>query len=119
MTPTCQYCHVKANKVTGEEIYPHREDLHHKVFFKCPLCDSYVGTHEATGKPLGTLANAELRKLRSEVHALIDPVWQIGGKKRSEVYTSLSKFLMVRKHMCHVAMFNADTCRKILKEFKP
>ena len=44
-------------------------------------------------KPLGTAANAELRKLRQQVHGTVDPIWQNSkqkGRARQAVYRALT-----------------------------
>lgn len=75
----CPYCGKDVHLVTGEEIYPHRNDLHMKNFWLCKPCNAYTGTHDKNPKrgfngtePLGTLANAKLRKLRKDTHAVFD-----------------------------------------------
>jgi hypothetical protein len=35
-----------------------------------------VGCHKGTTKPLGRLADAELREWKKRAHAAFDPVWQ-------------------------------------------
>lgn len=134
--PDCPYCGAKSILVTGETIYPHREDLYHKRFFHCPLDEAWVGVHEMTGDPLGTLANANLRKLRSAAHAAFDPVWddpahqkwakQLGKKDskpkgyfvprfRTAAYTALAKAMDISVENCHIGVFNEDQCRKVIK----
>jgi uncharacterized protein with PIN domain len=34
----CPYCGKDVHLVTGEEIYPHRNDLHMKNFWLCKPC---------------------------------------------------------------------------------
>jgi len=57
----CDYCQQQAKLVTGDIIYPHRPDLYSKKIWHCEPCRAWVGTHKGTVKPLGRLANAELR----------------------------------------------------------
>ena len=60
----CDYCKNSANLVGGKIVYPHRKDLYSKKFWHCKGCEAYVGAHKGspTYKPLGRLANKELRK---------------------------------------------------------
>ena len=92
----CVACsrNVYANRVTGDTIYPHRKDLNSKMFYQCPYCCNYVGTH-ADGRPLGTIPTPELRKCRSWVHKVIDSHWlpTRDVQKRKELYTDLSRLL--------------------------
>ena len=73
-TVTCPYCNNPAVLVGGDVIYPHRPDLYEKKFWQCDPCDAYVGCHRpGVGygdgtRPLGRLANAELREAKKNVH---------------------------------------------------
>ena len=67
----CNECNkeVHANLVTGDNVYPHRQDLYNLHFWICPNCSAFVGTHKNSPdhKPLGTLAgpNLQMEKLGS------------------------------------------------------
>ena len=92
----CVQCEnlVIPNKLFGSAIYPHREDLRGKVFYQCPSCGNYVGTHR-DGKPLGTIPTPLLRTARHRVHNVIDRYWlpTKDRKKRKELYADLSRFI--------------------------
>lgn len=101
MTAKCSHCGGECRLTDGAEIYPHRQDLKVLRFWKCDPCDAYVGCHKPGmsdnnpkgDKPLGTAANAELRKLRQQVHGIVDPVWQNArhkGRARQAVYKALT-----------------------------
>lgn len=118
MTVSCPYCHEKANLVSGLVIYPHRNDLADKSFYLCYPCDAYVGIHvrgRLKGKPLGTLANADLRTLRQQTHEAFDPVWQFNNAKRGEAYAWLAEELGIKLEKCHIAMFDEEACRKTIE----
>lgn len=85
---------VQAPRMFGVSIYPHRKDLYSKMFYQCPRCGNYVGSHR-DGRPLGTIPTPELRRLRNEVHRIIDEYWLPAKdrKKRKELYADLSRFL--------------------------
>lgn len=118
--PKCDYCHRDAKLVTGAAIYPHRPDLFARFFWQCEPCDAHVGCHEA-GKgygdgtrPLGRLANAELRRAKSAAHAAFDPLWKTGSMSRAQAYSWLAKELGVAPQNCHIGMFNVDQCRAVV-----
>ena len=113
--PICPYCGSTSAKVDGTAIYPHRDDLKAKIFYQCKPCDAYVGTHRKDGTPLGTLADANLRALRKRVHNRFDPKWQDGKMSRNAAYNWLSQKLKIPKSECHMAMFDANMCRKALE----
>lgn len=110
LTPVCPYCQQFSVKQTGQDIYPHRPDLFSKIFYRCAPCDAYVGTHSQTGKPLGTLANAKLRRLRNLAHQAFDPLWKEMGRKRIDAYFMLARGLGIPIDECHIAMFNENQC---------
>lgn len=92
---------VIARKTDGKEIYPHRQDLHYKIFWKCDGCGGYVGSHTGdnnNGQPLGVIPTEELRKARMSVHEIIDPIWKNGFATRKEVYKKLRDFLGYEYH---------------------
>ena len=111
--PFCPYCGNISAKVTGEAIYPHRPDLHHLVFFSCEPCGAYVGTHEATGKPLGRLANAELRKAKQMAHSAFDPLWKEGDLTRKQAYALLAKRMRIAVEDCHIGEFDVEQCDQV------
>jgi hypothetical protein len=102
--------------VTGNVIYPHRIDLRGRFFWLCAPCDAYVGTHRnAQGaKPLGRLANKELRGLRGQVHAAFDPIWRAQSMSRAAAYKWLAQAMGISEANCHVGMFDEDQCRAAL-----
>ena len=113
--PTCPYCGVPSEPTTGDRVYPHSPALKDKVFWVCRGCDAWVGTHERTGKPLGTLANQELRLLRRQAHSAFDPLWKTGKRSRSQAYRWLSGKLGIPFDQTHIAMFDGELCRKTIE----
>ena len=121
---TCPYCNKPAELVSGDVIYPHRPDLAGLNFWLCRPCDAYVGCHRPGAwteqgisdgtMPLGRLANAELRRAKSQAHAAFDPLWGKGKMRRSAAYGWLSKQLGIPKQHCHIGMFDAETCAKVV-----
>jgi len=108
----CHYCCNQAVKVLGKVIYPHRPDLYQKTFYQCKPCNAWVGCHPNTENPLGRLANAELRKWKSMVHGLFDPIWKNKKMRRGEAYSWLAKELQIDEKECHVGMFSLERCQK-------
>ena len=116
----CHYCRNPAELVSGEAIYPHRPDLFSKMFWRCLPCGAYVGCHKPNAgqgdgsRPLGRLANAELRAAKSAAHAAFDPIWQEGIKKRGSAYAWLSDLLKIDPKDCHIGEFDVDMCRRVV-----
>lgn len=110
----CAYCGKTAELVGGLTIYPARWDLRDKNFYRCVPCGAYVGCHGLSKTPLGRLANAELRKAKSEAHLHFDKVWKSGIKTRSEAYAWLAIQLNIPKEDCHIGYFDVDTCKRVV-----
>ena len=53
----CPYCGERAVYTNSKEVYGRS----YGMIYLCRPCDAYVGVHDGTAKPLGRLANAELR----------------------------------------------------------
>lgn len=81
----------------------------------CFNCGAYVGCHKGTIKPLGTLANEELRGLRNQAHSSFDPIWQTRKMKRRQAYKWLAEKLGISEKDCHIAKFNKEKCLKVIQ----
>jgi len=116
----CDYCGQNAKLVTGLDVYPHRRDLRKKVFWMCDRCDAYVGVHKnsPTYKPMGRLANAELRAAKVRAHEAFDPMWTEGYRTRSQAYSRLAFLLKINKVDCHIGRFDLDMCKKVVEVCK-
>jgi hypothetical protein len=114
MTIYCAGCYgyVNARLTSGKEIYSHRPDLAHLPFWKCDACGNYVGCHHKTKdrtRPLGIIPTNEMREVRQKIHALIDPLWQLGKRHRKAVYAMMAKELNIRSY--HTAdLHSLDDC---------
>lgn len=112
---TCGFCGKAAVMVSSLDFYG--RDYKTNIW-KCDDCKAYVGTHGNTSKPLGTLANKELRELRKKCHALIDPYWKKGKYSRTDVYKRMSKALNIPMKETHIGMFDEEKCLKLISFFK-
>lgn len=110
--PNCIHCSTESVRVTGHTIYPHMRKLHDRIFYLCPNCQAYVGTHQSSEKPLGFPANKELRRARGLLHAKLDPIWKGRKKwKRTDVYAYIARSMDIPMEDAHVAMFRLEDCR--------
>lgn len=116
----CVECQTEINckRVTGKEVYPHRKDLFSLVFWKCPECGNFVGTHKNSkdNAPLGIIANQELKNARKHIHELLDPIWKEGGIKRKDLYNLLSNKLGWEYHTAKIR--NIAEARKVYRTIK-
>ena len=112
----CHYCNNRAELVTGERVYPHRRDLWQKKFWFCENGHepAYVGCHGKKGRPLGILADSNLRRWKMAAHKSFDPIWRYGKYSRDSAYLWLSEKLEINKSDCHIGMFDVDMCKKVI-----
>lgn len=99
--------------ITGEKAYPHRKDLYQKRFWQCPKCFNFVGTHnKGYGRaPLGCIPNKDMKKIRMQIHAILDPIWQNKTMSRTEVYQKVSSRLGYEYHTAELR--NLDDAKKV------
>lgn len=93
----CPYCGAQAEYKDAFAIY---RRMGFGMVYQCPkpACDAYVGVHEGTDKPKGSLANAKLRTLRKQVHAVFDPLWRETKEfERTELYEATSHVLGLKE----------------------
>ena len=103
----CPYCNKKAEYIDSKHYYSNSKS--YGMMYLCRPCDAYVGTHKNSGKPLGTMANKELRELRKKCHAMFDPIWK-SGMTRKEAYKLLEENTGVK----HIAWTTVNECKSIL-----
>lgn len=109
----CPYCGREAVWCENKAIYGRNYGKSYMCYL-CKKCDAYVGCHNNTKEPLGTMANRELRGLRVKCHDLIDPLWKSGDLKRKEVYRVLEKQW---GQPIHIAQADEKLCREIIERF--
>ena len=115
----CLYCGSKCLLCCSSLVYYGSKRFGH--VWICPNCEepTYVGADNQTLAPLGHPANASLRKLRSKVHKLFDPLWDTGKpkswKRRMKKYVELGKLMGLPRELCHIAMMNENQCLKAIE----
>jgi hypothetical protein len=114
----CHYCTKPAEFYNSSAIVYSGKNYGPIYLCKCQTGWSYVGCHPGTTKPLGRLANRELRTWKKKAHAAFDPVWKeqteiSRTKARKLAYTALSDALGLEREDCHIGMFNVDMCKAV------
>lgn len=137
----CPYCGSNAPLDNTTKIYHGRDYGLAYICEKFPICDSYVGVHKDSGKPLGRLANKELREWKIKAHAVFDELWQrkfakrragLPGKSgnpggvtykkgyaRGSAYKWLAQQLGITSDECHIGMFDIDMCKRVVEICEP
>jgi hypothetical protein len=109
----CPYCNQQAEYKSTKEFYG--RDYGGGVYC-CAPCQAYVGTHKATGKPLGTLADRKTREWRLLAHARFDLLWKDGVMSRSDAYQWMQEAMGMTKEEAHIGNFGVEECERLVKE---
>lgn len=109
----CPYCGERAEFVDSKIVYG---KSYGKIYL-CRKCLAYVGVHKGTDKPLGRLANAELRYWKKAAHAAFDPVWKYGRFRgyRNAAYGWLAGRMGLSVEETHIGMFDVAQCKKAIQ----
>lgn len=110
----CDYCGSEAVLVEDSEIYG--RSYGHKCWL-CRRCNAYVGCHRGTNKPLGRLANADLRRWKTAAHDAFDPLWKYGKFKhrRNAAYAWLAEQMNLPVDKTHIGMFDVGQCKRVIE----
>lgn len=106
----CPYCGSSAEYKDSKAIYGRS----YGMVYHCPPCDAYVGVHKGTDKPLGRLADKELREYKKKAHSAFDPMWQSGRFRRNQAYGWLSEQMGLTRDETHIGMFDIDRCKQVI-----
>lgn len=110
----CPFCDKEAVWCENKAIYGKNYGKSYMCWF-CKPCRAYVGCHQNTKKPLGTIANKETREWRIKLHAIIDPLWKSGKQKRSDVYMGLNA---IAGKEFHVGESSVEDCKNMIEKLK-
>lgn len=117
MSVYCPYCNKKARFTSSKKFYG--RDFGTNIYF-CKRCDARVGTHGRGKRPVGTMANAELRNWRMTAHSIFDPIWKGKGKlmTRSEAYVLMQKLMDMSPKEAHIGMMDKKQVLKLIERVK-
>ena len=107
----CPYCGNEARWCDNAEVYGKRFGRSYMCYW-CKPCKAYVGCHNNSRTPLGTMANKELREWRQKAHAVVDPLWKSRDYKRRTVYLRLSEAF---GKQVHIAESDIQQCKEIIE----
>lgn len=107
----CPYCNKEAEFLSSRAFYG--TDYGSNVYV-CRPCDAYVGTQKNSKKALGTMAKADLRKLRKEAHFHFDLLWKKRKMSRGRAYVWLQEKMNLSSKDAHIGMFNEEQCVKLI-----
>lgn len=100
----CDYCGKPAELVVGTR----------GPMWQCTPCGARIAAHisSPTFKPVGRLANAELRAAKKAARDSFDPIIRIAGSRRI-AFRWLSEQMKLTIHECHVDLFDVAQCEQM------
>ena len=75
----CPYCKRPGVLRPAAYVYGDNNLDPEKYLYVCsgyPSCDSYIGAHKKSMRPMGTMADSNLRNKRIEAHRALDAIWK-------------------------------------------
>lgn len=102
----CPFCN-------GDVVFTSNKELYGKEYgngkcYLCRNCKASVGTHNGTKRPLGVMANKEMKVLKKACHDLFDYVWKSRKLSRGRAYSILADQLDISQKDCHFGYFQID-----------
>ena len=110
-------CHCGARAMLRPASVIHGNKAKEKYLYICsryPACDSYVGVHQKTLKPLGTLADKELRAKRIQAHQIFNRLWESGLMKKWQAYKWMAGKFGLNNQQAHIAKFSNYMCNELI-----
>ena len=114
----CPYCHANASLCPASVVYGLNRRSQGKFLYLCdrwPACDAYVSAHDRTHRPMGTLANGDLRHKRILAHRALEQLRQSRHMEKWEVYIWLQAKLGLDERQAHIGQFSEWMCDEVIR----
>ena len=114
----CPYCGSRAYLRPSSVVYgDHTDDAGAKLYVcaRYPACDAYVSAHDRTHRPMGTLANGDLRHKRILAHRALEQLRQSRHMEKWEVYIWLQAKLGLDERQTHIGQFSEWMCDEVVR----
>jgi len=113
----CPDCGAPVELRSADGIY--KSNPNGTMLYVCrnyPKCDNYVRTHPGTILPVGTLANARLRKLRNEAHYYFNQLYESGALSKDEAYNLLTNIVQAPRSKAHIGNLGEFYCMQVINK---
>jgi len=113
----CPYCGAHAAYRPAAVVYGKSTKFADAYLYICsrwPSCDAYVSAHKKSKKPMGTLANSELRHKRILAHRALKSLEKQYKMEKRDVYIWLQSKLAFTEEQTHIAMFSEYLCDQVI-----
>ena len=111
------YCGAPATVRSASEIYG-GSDSRGRLYVcsNYPRCNAYARMDPCTGRPMGELANGDLRHKRIVAHRRFDRLWQEGVMSRDAAYRWLADYFSIPLGDAHIARFSEYRCDELIRK---
>lgn len=110
---TCDHCGQRVAIMTHEEIYG-QDYSDWPYVYSCTGCQARVGIHPQTDIPLGTLADLELRQMRTKGKMRWKEQCAKRGFTRTQSYMWLAALLDCPKSEAHWGWMDKAQCKLVI-----
>lgn len=107
----CPYCGKNAEYIDSRIVY----GKSYGMIYLCRDCGAYVGCHRSSKRPLGRLADAELRKWKQRAHSCFDWLWKGRHMSRGAAYRWLAEQMNLDTKEAHIGLFDVKQCKQVIK----
>ena len=110
-------CHCGAHAMRRPASVVHGDNAKNEYLYICsryPVCDSYVGVHKKSRKPLGTLADKPLRVKRIQAHKSFNRLWESGVMKKWQAYKWMAAKFGLNGEQAHIGKFSHYMCDELI-----
>lgn len=112
---TCPLCDAPVEYTNNKVVYGKPYGAWPMIYLCTnPQCRAFVHCHPGSTTPLGTMANSVTRRMRKLAHSVFDPLWKCGEMTRGDAYTWLAEQMGIPHDQCHIGMFDAEQCQRVI-----
>lgn len=113
---TCPYCGSPAHLMERSAVDERSEK---GMVWSCIPCDAWVPTHYNSDKPIGRLANAELREVKARALESFTALWKAWDVDRRTAYAWLAEKMDMPMSLCNFGRFDVSECVKAYDVVSP
>lgn len=114
----CPYCGAKAQYRPANIIFGKKPEFTGRHYYICsnwPKCDAYVAAHQADKRPMGSLANGDLRHKRLVAHRELNKLQHTSGMSKWAVYVWLAAKMGLTSEQAHIGKFTEQQCDQAIR----